>query len=140
MISAPVSFSLPGSPVPVVLSNFWVLLAGLLLGGPYAALSMSLYILFGALGLPVFAGSSGGFAHLIGKTGGFLWAFIVAAYVIGLIAGSKPQTLLRDVLAVIAGVVILFLIGIPWLVNATGLSFFKALEGGMLSIFARCYF
>ena len=77
---------IPIGPVPIVLQNLFVLLSGLLLGSRWAAASMGIYLLGGALGLPIFAGGSGGLAKLIGPTGGYLVGFPLAAFIIGLVA------------------------------------------------------
>src|SRR6056297_2752500 len=67
-----ISVPIPGSPVPIVLQNMFVILAGLVLPAGWAALTVGVYLLLGAVGLPVFAGATGGLAHLAGPTGGFL--------------------------------------------------------------------
>jgi len=74
-------FYLPLSPVAISAQTFGVMLAGLVLEPNPAALSQGLYLLLGALGLPVFAGGASGIGILIGPRGGYLWGFIVGAYV-----------------------------------------------------------
>ena len=77
---------LPFTPVPITLQTLMVLLSGAMLGPIYGALSMVIYLLLGAIGLPVFAGGSSGVGALLGPTGGYLLSYPVAAFVIGLIA------------------------------------------------------
>jgi biotin transport system substrate-specific component len=78
-------------PVPFTLQTFFVLLAGALLGKKGGALSMGLYVLSGAAGLPVFSGISSGLAKLIGPTGGYLLSFPVAAFVVGYLVGIRKD-------------------------------------------------
>ncbi|RZW12719.1 MAG: biotin transporter BioY, partial [Desulfobulbaceae bacterium] len=75
--------AIPIGPVPIVLQNLFVMLAGLLLGGRWGLTSVGVYLLAGAVGLPVFAGGTGGIGKFIGPTGGYLLGFAAAAYVIG---------------------------------------------------------
>ena len=79
---------IPVGPVPIVLANFFVLLAGVLLGPKWGAASVGLYLLLGVVGLPVFAGG-GGIAYLTGPTGGFLIGYLPAAFLAGVISGGK---------------------------------------------------
>lgn len=80
---APVKIPLGFTPVPITLQTLAVLLSGAVLGPYYGALSMILYIAVGALGLPVFAGGSSGIGVLFGPTGGYLFSYPIAAFVIG---------------------------------------------------------
>jgi biotin transport system substrate-specific component len=83
-----IAVPLPVSPVPVVLQNMFAALAGLVLGPLSGAAAVALYLAAGAIGLPVFAGASGGFYHFAGPTGGFLAGYLLAALVAGLVAGA----------------------------------------------------
>jgi biotin transport system substrate-specific component len=76
-------FEVPTQPVPFTLQTFFVLLSGAMLGSRNGSLSQLMYLTIGAIGLPVFAGFSFGFAKLIGPTGGYLLSFPVAAFVVG---------------------------------------------------------
>ena len=67
---------LPIGPVPIVLQNLFVLVAGLILGPRWGLTSMGIYLLLGLVGFPVFAGGKGGLAHLMGPTGGYLLGFL----------------------------------------------------------------
>jgi len=84
--AARIAFPLPWSPVPLTGQTFAVLLTGAALGARRAALAQALYLVEGAMGLPVFAGGLGGPLALVGPTGGFLIAFPLAAAVTGLCA------------------------------------------------------
>lgn len=81
------------SGVPITLQTFAVAFAGYLLGAKKGTASVLLYILIGAVGLPVFSGIKGGFSVLLGPTGGFLWGFIVLALLCGLKNNAKNKVL-----------------------------------------------
>ncbi len=82
-LMARISIPLPFSPVPITGQTLAVLLAGALPGSARGALSLGLYLFWGLLGLPVFAGGTGGLARLAGPTGGYLVGFIFAAWITG---------------------------------------------------------
>jgi biotin transport system substrate-specific component len=90
-LSAQVSVAVPLTPVPMTLQPLAVLVVGGLLGPAAGAAALVLYLALGMLGLPVFAGGSGGFLHVIGPTGGYLLAFPAAAAVAGF--GSRGGVL-----------------------------------------------
>lgn len=83
-------FEIPHEPVPYTLQTLVVLLAGAFLGSRNGALSQVTYLAAGALGLPVFAGGAFGPHVLIGPTGGYLFAFPVAAGIIGYLIRLQP--------------------------------------------------
>jgi len=124
--------AIPIGPVPIVLQNLFVMLAGLLLGGRWAAISIGVYLVAGAAGLPVFAGGTGGVGRFIGPTGGYLLGFLAAAYLIGVISERGRGRVIVDVLAMLAGTAAIYAFGVPWLKVITGMSLSKAAAVGML--------
>mgnify|MGYP001612667683 FL=1 len=80
---------LPFTPVPITLQTLMVLLSGAMLGPVYGALAMIVYLVLGAIGLPVFAGGSSGVGALLGPTGGYLFSYPVSAFVIGYMLQKK---------------------------------------------------
>ncbi len=124
LIAAGAFIAIPAGPsmVPIVLQNMLAVLAGSLLGGLNGGLAALLFVFAGALGLPVFSGGRGGFAHLLGPTGGFLTGYIIAAFAAGFIAGrpslsekkSKRIVFVRICLATLAGFIILYVPGVLW--------------------------
>ena len=74
---------LPWTPVPITLQTLGVLMAGVLLGRGWGAVSVALYLALGIAGVPWFTGWAGGLAHLAGPTGGYLIGFILAALFVG---------------------------------------------------------
>lgn len=123
---------LPIGPVPIVLQNLFVLLAGLTLGWRWGLGSMAIYLLVGAIGLPVFAGAKGGIAHLIGPTGGYLFGFALAAFTTGWIADHSKHAVASDILAVIAGSLVVYAMGVPWLKWFSDMPWQKAVWVGMV--------
>jgi len=142
--AAQVSIPLPGTPVPMTLQPMAVLLVGGLLGARLGALSMILYLAMGAAGLPVFTPTVPlvGVARLLGPTGGYLLAYPVAAYVVGLFvapglarglgqaerngvgdAARQPGVStpwLRTVLGVVSGLLLIHIGGLAQLAILTG--------------------
>ena len=121
-LSAKVQVVLPFSPVPITGQTFAVLMIGALLGARRGSLAALAYILQGVAGMPVFA-FGGGFAFLLGPTGGYLIGFIPAAYITGLLAekGWDRRTG-TTVLAMILGNVVIYTCGLFWLACLMGLS------------------
>jgi len=122
----------PIGPVPIVLSTLFVILSGLLLGSRWGLTSMGLYLLVGAIGLPVFAGGKGGFAHFMGPTGGYLFGYVLASWLTGFISERSRGLLVLDILAVIIGSIVIYALGVPWLKMVARLSWSKALMAGVI--------
>src|SRR3989344_7330870 len=80
---------LPFTPVPITLQTLMVLLSGAMLGSYYGALAMIIYLIVGAIGLPVFAGGSSGIGVLLGPTGGYLFSYPIAAFITGKMLEKK---------------------------------------------------
>jgi biotin transport system substrate-specific component len=138
---------MPLVPVPVTLQTFGVMLAGLILGPKRAGLVLLLYVMIALLGLPVLPGGRAGLAVLAGPTAGFLLGMIPGAVVIGWLAlvldrTDKPKAsssshealqsnpkweIVRYALAAMAGgIVLVYVIGIPWLALVTKMGLTKA--------------
>lgn len=123
---------IPIGPVPIVLTNLFVLLAGLLLGSRWGAVSAGIYLLVGAIGMPVFYGGKGGLAHILGPTGGYLFGFVLCACLTGFISERLRHTLPGSGIAVVVGSLIIYGLGVPWLKMMTNMSWNKAWMVGML--------
>jgi biotin transport system substrate-specific component len=137
-VAAQVSFPLPFTPVPFTLQPMIVLVGGAALGARLGFTSQALYLLAGIAGLPVFAASGTlpqGFLRLLGPTGGFLLAYPFAAFVAGYLAERGfDRRYLTSVLAMAAGLGLVFACGVTWLAffaapTAVGLP--RALELGL---------
>lgn len=123
---------IPIGPVPIVLTNLFVLLSGLLLGARWGLISGALYLFVGAIGMPVFYGGKGGLAHLFGPTGGYLFGFVFAAGIVGFISHRIGYSLLGDIIAVIIGSLVIYIFGVPWLKAMAKISWEKAFILGMV--------
>ena len=122
----------PIGPVPIVLSTLFVLLSGLLLGSRWGLASMCLYLLVGAIGIPVFAGGKGGIAHFLGPTGGYLFGYVLASWLTGFIAERSRGILILEILSVLIGSLAIYSLGVPWLKMVTQMSWFKTFMVGMI--------
>ena len=102
--------------VPFTLQSFAVCLLAALLGWKRGVLTVLVYMLLGAVGLPVFAGFKAGFGVLLGATGGYIVGFLLTALVIGLGTdrfGAKPLPL---GLAMLLGMLLCYACGTAWFV------------------------
>lgn len=113
--------SIPVGEVPITLQTFAVCLSAAMLGWKRGALSVLIYILLGAIGIPVFAGMKGGVGVLAGPTGGYIVGFLLTAFVIGLAAGRSERKALPLTLAMIVGVLLCYLVGTVWFMIITGM-------------------
>ena len=124
-ICAHVSFPLPFTPVPLTLSNFAVILVGLLLGPVAGFAAMLAYLAEGAAGLPVFSPQGpGGLAQLLGPTAGFLFSYPLAAALAGAFArlsSALPSRFVRGLLAGAIASLPIFALGSGWLAHLTHL-------------------
>lgn len=125
--------AIPLWPVPITGQTLAVLLVGASLGAKRGALSMALYALVGALGAPVYSEAQGGVAVLLGATGGYIVGFVLAAALTGWLAQRRfDRTLVRGMLAFVAGSAAVFAVGLPWLHAALGLDWAATLQAGLV--------
>jgi biotin transport system substrate-specific component len=128
---------IPLLPVPITLQLMGVMLAGALLGPWRGAIAVVLLIVLVAMGMPVLAGGRGGLPILGGPTAGFIFGWVPAAFVTGLVAqrfahpgSSMTWTVVAGhVAACAAAIVVDYLCGIAWLVAVTGIAFSGAALG-----------
>ena len=123
--AAQLSFPLPFTPVPFTIQPMVVLVGAAVLGSRLGALSQIFYLMLGLAGLPVFAFSPElpqGFLRLLGPTGGYLLAYPIAAFVTGLLAErGLDRRYLTSILAMGAGLSIIFGGGVLWIARLAGL-------------------
>ncbi len=128
-LSARIVIPLPFSPVPITGQTLMVLLIGMVLGSRRGALTVLAYLSEGIVGLPVFAGGVGP-AVLLGPTGGYLVGFVLAAFVVGLLAEQGwDRKVITTALAMLIGNALIYLFGVLWLANLIGLH--GAFTGGL---------
>ena len=105
--------TIPVKPVPFTLQTMMVLLAGALLGAKNGAYSQVIYLILGAIGLPIFAHTPDGlygFARLLGPTGGYLLAFPAAAFLVGYLV-QKNKKYYGVILSMFAGNLFIIIAG-----------------------------
>src|ERR1700693_3817897 len=130
-LCARVTLPLPFTPVPLTLQNFGVLLVGLTLGSRRGFAALALYLVEGAVGMPVFNPAGlGGVAQLFGLTGGYLLAYPFVAALAGWIMERGRKTFARAAVAGLLAEFVLFAGGISWLVVVTH-SFAQAILFGL---------
>ncbi|ETT87464.1 biotin transporter BioY [Viridibacillus sp. FSL R5-0477] len=113
--------------VPITLQLFFAVLAGLVLGSRLGALSITVYMLIGLAGAPVFARFGGGFAQILSPTFGFIVAFILVAFIVGKIVENHSSKRMY-ITAAVVGAIVSYLIGTNWMYAAYML-WFSAPEG-----------
>ncbi|GGA54858.1 biotin transporter BioY [Kroppenstedtia guangzhouensis] len=127
--------AIPVPPVPVTLQTLVVMLAGSVLGARWGGVSVGIFILLGAFGVPVFSGGQGGMAVLVGPTAGYIWSWPVAAFLIGWMTEESAHRLRFWKLMVhhvVWGVFFVYLCGVLWMMLSLGLDMRAALAGGVL--------
>jgi biotin transport system substrate-specific component len=131
-LAAQVAFTVPWTPVPYTLQTGAVLLVGTALGSARGALSMLVYVLAGAVGLPVYAEGEAGTSHLFGgPTAGYLVAFIVAAALVGRLAENGwDRSFPRAAGLMLLGTLVVYAIGVPVLAIVADLPPAVAVELG----------
>ncbi|HEY9167718.1 MAG TPA: biotin transporter BioY [Candidatus Kryptonia bacterium] len=105
---------IPHEPVPFTLQTLFVVLSGAFLGWRNGMISMLLYLLIGAAGIPIFAGAGAGLPILFGSTAGYLFGFVISALVVGVIIDYSPS-LAWTVISMFAGFLIIFTCGTVYL-------------------------
>jgi biotin transport system substrate-specific component len=150
-ICAVIALPLPFTPVPVALNMLAVYMAGGILGAKYGALSQVVYLLLGAVGLPVFAGFKAGVGVLAGPTGGYIIGYIAAAFIVGVLCGRLKGSGLRATAALAAAMVLgllaCYAIGTAWFMYvmntpflaALGMCVFPFIPGDALKIAAAAF-
>jgi biotin transport system substrate-specific component len=120
-LCARLTVPLPFTPVPLTLQNFGVLTVGLLLGSRRGFAALTLYLVEGAFGLPVFSPAilGSGITHLLGPTGGFLMAYPVVAFIAGYIYEHSSRRFAWAAVSAVAAELVLFAGGLSWLAVLT---------------------
>lgn len=131
-LAAQVAIPVPGSPVPVTGQTFAVLLTAAALGPARGLAAQALYLLLGAVGMPVFAGAGHGTAVVFGATGGYLLGFLVAAALTGYGARrGADRSPVRTLLLFALASVVIYAIGTTWLCLDTGMSASAGIAAGV---------
>lgn len=126
---------LPFSVIPITLQTFAVILIGIILEERLASIVMSLYILLGCMGIPVFSGFSGGLHRIVGPTGGFIIGFIIMTFIIGRASRSSNKVILW--IGVYLGLIIDYIMGAFQLSLVTHINFREAIVLGVYPFVAK---
>lgn len=125
---------IPLPPVPITLQTLFILFAALVGGLQVGVTSFIIYLLLGAIGLPIFS-SGGGLGALIGPTGGFLFGMLLATILVGFISDrskDKEKRIPYFIVAGILGSISIYLVGLPWLKFTTGMQWAKTIQVGLI--------
>ncbi|MGL5085381.1 MAG: biotin transporter BioY [Clostridium sp.] len=128
-IFSQLSIPLPFTTVPVTMQTFGLIIISIVLGRKLGTLSIIIWVLIGVIGIPVFAGFSGGIGVLLGPTGGYIIGFILMSFIIGLFSNTTKKWLLF--LGVTLGQAVQFFFGVIQLKIVLGLTTQGALAAGL---------
>lgn len=142
LLTISAKIQIPFWPVPMTMQTYVVLVLGMAYGWRLAGATMLLYLVQGALGLPVFAGTPEkglGLAYMSGPTGGYLVGFVAAAVAMGWLAERGfDRSFVRAAFAMTLGHAIVFAFGFAWLASLVGAH--KAWLGGVAPFWAATLF
>jgi biotin transport system substrate-specific component len=130
-LGAFVRIPLPFTPVPITLQTFFVLLAGAMLGKKFGFFSQAGYVTLGAIGVPIFAGATSGIGCLLGPSGGYLFGFMVASFLIGILL-EKNKNFTQIITAFLVATVVIYVFGIMWLMAVLRVGLGKAIFVGIV--------
>ena len=120
----------PFYPVPITMQTLAVMLIGFTYGARLGSSTIVVYLSFGAIGAPVFAGGAG-LTYMSGPTGGYLFGFLVAVYLIGYFTEKGyGRTFISTLLLTLLGTIVFYVFGVGWLTTILG--FEKAITFGLL--------
>jgi biotin transport system substrate-specific component len=129
LIAAGAWISIPLIPVPITLQTLFVLLSGVVMKRA-AAIPAALYVLLGAMNLPVFHNGLAGIGILLGPTGGYLIGFIPAACIVGF--AYEYSSKITRIAGICTGIAVLYVCGIIWLTVSTSIPLGEALFIGVV--------
>lgn len=135
-VLGPLSIPLPFSPVPISLTNFAIFLTIFVLGMKNGTISFIIYLLLGAVGVPVFSSFRGGLQVLAGPTGGYLIGFIFLALIMGFALDHFDRKLVPTIIGMIIGMAVCYAFGTVWLAKLLSLSFKEGLMMGVIPYLA----
>ena len=133
LLTISAKIQIPFFPVPMTMQTFAVCIIGMTLGRLLGTATILLYLLEGAIGLPVFA-NGGGLAYMTGPTGGYLIGFLIAGFVLGNLSDKGwGKNYLTSIAALLIGTAIIYILGVLYLSTIIGLV--KAYYGGFLPFY-----
>ncbi len=127
-VCSQIAIVLPFSPVPVSPAILCVICSGVILGPYSGAISQLVFLLAGAIGMPIFSRLQGGLAVFLNPSGGYLLSYPIVAFVAGFIAKTKKPSLLPYFSAFITGTLICYIFGTLWYILLTGSNIYVAIS------------
>lgn len=131
-VSSYINIPLPISPVPITAQILVVNLVALLLKPKKAALTIGVWLLLGAVGLPVFSGGRGGFGVLAGPTGGFAISYLLMVLVVSFLCGKCKKEYQKLLILIAIGIPLMYVIGVSWMKVVTNVAWPAAWLTGAL--------
>lgn len=146
-VSSYLSFPLPFTPAPVTAQTMMVSVIALLLPPFASCATILVYLVLGLVGVPVFAGFTGGLSVLVSPNSGFLWGFLIAAPLISLAKGKGGKIWRWLVCTIGIGMPVIYFFGVLVMSLSTGktpmavlsLAVIPFLFGDLLKCVAACY-
>lgn len=130
-IAGPIAVPLPGM-VPISLGTFAIYLTGALLGGKRGTISVIVYILLGTVGLPVFTNFMGGFAKVLGPTGGYIIGYIPLVLLTGIFADMPSKKRWTMPVGMVLGTAVMYAVATVWFMILNGVNLTNALVNCVL--------
>ena len=123
--------------VPFTLQTFAVFFVLLLLGGKRGTTAICIYVLVGAVGVPVFSGFKGGIGILLGNTGGYIWGFLFIGLIYMLFTRFSKKSIIIKVISLVIGLVVCYVFGTAWFMNVY---IHNSGEVGLITVLGWCVF
>lgn len=124
-------------PVPIILQNMGIMMAGELLGPKYGFLSVITFLLLVLAGLPLLSGGRGGASVFVGPSGGYVVAFLFVPLIIGYLLNTfhtNTSWWLECLIVIVGGVIFVDILGVLWLSWQTGMPLGLALKSSLVFI------
>lgn len=130
-ILAPISLPIPASSVALTLATFALYLMAYILKPKQAVAAVGLYLLLGAVGLPVFSGYMSGISRFAAPGGGYLIGYLFLVCISGWFI-QRYSNIPMQILGMLLGTLAMYMLGTFWMATVTGVSFLATLPAGML--------
>lgn len=131
-ILGPITITLPFTPIPISFTNLAIYFAVMVAGWKKGTISYLVYLLIGAVGLPVFSAFSGGLAKVAGPTGGYLIGFIFLSVIGGWFVEKYDGNPGMCVIGMVLGTAVTYMFGTAWLCRQMHLTFVQGLYAGVI--------
>lgn len=126
-ILGPLSLPLPFTPVPISLINFAIYITAFVLSCKYCTLGYIVYILIGAIGLPVFSSFGAGIDKIVGPTGGYIIGLIFTAFICSIVNEKFAGKIYMYVIGMVVGLAVAYVFGTLWFMYQQGMGFRQSL-------------